>query len=144
MYAPIWELESFDRLPPEVQGSLVLACVEALASIDEIYLAHYPNTPALYRSGVRYRIQGSPDRYFDVPRVLTERSGTCIDLVAWRLAELRLQGTQAFPLVHPQPAGKGMLFHVTLTDGMGVDEDPSALLGMPKQIPMSRLPRAFR
>lgn len=115
--------------------------LECLAEIDADYLRTFPETPALYRSGVRYA-QEPPgiEDFCDIPTILQsfhqrnpgERVFVdCEDLAAWRAAELRLAGVRAVPTFNFSPMiGGGASFHVQTLRPDGVIEDPSVRLGM--------------
>jgi hypothetical protein len=98
--------------------------IKTLYTLDYDYLREHPNTPPLYKSGVRYR-NGKVD-WFSIPEVLAARTGDCKDLACWRTAELRLQGINAVPRL----SRKGNMWHVTVKLPDGTIEDPSRILGM--------------
>ncbi len=121
--------------------------LEALTVQDARYLRSHPRTPAIYKSGVRWKMEGvnpctgRPAEHFaTVPEVLAQGWGDCEDLAAWRAAELRLKGcAHAFAFAvrsgfmnHPQ-LGRVRLIHVlTSRDGTcnpRAIEDPSVVLG---------------
>jgi hypothetical protein len=118
-------------------GAQIRAALELLVHADLLYLAgqlgscrHYPS---LYESGVRYaRAQRGPERWLVVPDVLSRGYGDCDQLVAWRIAELRLGGEHATVRLTAPPWLRGTLrtWHATVRRGDGSIEDPSSLLGM--------------
>ncbi len=54
MYAPKFELRSFDVLPAAAKEKALYAMLEAVVAANEAYLAAHPTTPLLYSSGVVY------------------------------------------------------------------------------------------
>lgn len=119
-----------------VSGRLGLeAALEALVSLDRVYLRSHPSTPALYQAGVRYlrdvdeRDQGRPaaELWYTIPDVLRSGGADCKCLAAWRVSELREAGEAArVYVVHPAPR----LWHIQVRRSDGSIEDPSAILGM--------------
>jgi len=142
LYNAGFELLTTEHVPGEAGAHCILELVRALVAIDRIYLRHYPQTPPLLLSGVRYRRQRlGQDRWIDIPRMLETREGSCEDLTAWRCAELleRL-GEPAVPFVSWEdmqwPNGEPFtLTHILVhRPNYGVIEDLSRLLGM-DQVP---------
>ncbi len=140
MYEAGFRLESFDALGDLAKCAMMHSLVEALAAVDTAYLMNH-QLPRLYQSGVRYEVpkgkdthDGSYQAWRDVPGILRTMRGTCMELAAWRLAELRLfEGfPRAVPLVTCQTDPRiGVMFHTKLQDSdTGVIEDPSVILGM--------------
>ena len=126
MYLFRVELEAFDRLPEPAALELVDLWLVALSLHDEAWIQSQ-GAPALYASGVRYR-EEPDDTWSDVPACLLARLGDCEDLAAWRAAELRIAGTDAWPFARLEP-GRPVLYHALVRTPSGV-EDPSRLLGM--------------
>lgn len=115
--------------------------------------------PPLYSSGVRYK-EDPPgeENWKDVLAVLVDKHGDCDRLVAWRVAELRVAGFQAEPVIkwrqipknvmislgyppHKVPEQGIQMVHVCvglegwrqyahLYEDNPLVEDPSKLLGM--------------
>lgn len=132
MYAPKFELRSFDVLPAAAKERALLAMLEALIAANESFLTGHPTTPALYASGVVY-VEEPPgrDHWQDIPRTLELREGDCEDLACWRVAELRVRGLEyARPYVRHQILGSRVLYHVAVLRTDGAIEDPSKKLGM--------------
>lgn len=102
---------------------------------NELYLQHHPETPPLYRSGVRYAEEPfGYESWPNIPVILRRGAGDCEDLVAWRVAELRAQGIPARPSWNFRdlsgPHGEYRLYHIRAwIPGVGF-EDPSRILGM--------------
>jgi hypothetical protein len=124
-------LESFRVLGPFERGAVLRHRVEGYALANLYYLRRVP-TPLLYEAGVTYA--DAHDEWRDVPRVLALKRGDCKDLVAWRVAELRARGKQAWPriILERDPATPTeYLYHVVVQVPGGAFEDPSRILGMP-------------
>lgn len=135
-------------IPDEIGKECILSLVEAFARIDEVQMRFRP-MPPLYQAGVRYKedveairatVCGDRscgdevpvDEWQDATTLLEKRLGNCKDLVAYRVAELRLSGDRsARPAVlkGKDPSGR-IIYHVVLLHGDGKVEDPSAALGM--------------
>ena len=102
--------------------------------------------PCLYKSGVRYKTEGSPEKWWDAKEILRHGHDDCEGLAAYRAGELILEGIDAkvWTRLIPKPGtgGPGLpgqkktgrLFHalvrVDTPTGPQYD-DPSARLGMP-------------
>lgn len=120
-----------DYISPSVMANLIAKYTEVLALTNLAYLQMYPNTVALYSSGVYYNEEpfGLED-FFDIPVILAQGHADCEDLSAWRIAEYWSVGEPAAPLVTWQAYDNGdILFHVRVATRYGT-EDPSARLGM--------------
>ena len=99
--------------------------LEGLIGVDT-WLIERGLVGPLYASGVRYRWE-LPGTGWDHAGILQARGyGDCKDLTAWRCAELRLDGTDALPLI-VQTGNHNYHALVRLPDGS--TEDPSVLLG---------------
>jgi hypothetical protein len=113
------------------------ASLEYLISLDQIFLDRYPQTPPLYRLGVRY---GRTKIWDTIPALMLRGYGDCKTLTAARVAELRRQGFDARPVhrwIMPQGEDGPTDFHIlVLTNATGPTinregwEDPSKVLGM--------------
>ena len=119
--------------------------LEAITRAGVDYLHFNPDTPLLYKAGVKYqrestRLRGvndspSVEDWKDIPTTLADKKGDCEDLGTWRAAELRKRFNifaHAF-LIWTVYRGQ-TVFHVTAryrkADGSMVIEDPSKVLGM--------------
>lgn len=110
------------------------------------------NLPPLYRSGVRYQSEGSPELWWDAEEILRNGHDDCEGLAAYRAGELINRGYDArvytrlvqMPSKEMGGSGKGgRLFHAVTgiygpdgeirRDERGVQmiDDPSHRLGMP-------------
>lgn len=91
------------------------------------YLQAHPQTPPLYKSGVRYEEEpGEQDQWQDIPITLGIGHGDAEDLACWRAAELQVQGIEAWPTFDFE---HGCL-HPKVRLPNGTLEDPARVLGM--------------
>ena len=106
--------------------------VEALTAADTGYLRIHSETPWLYASGVRYAEDDEErEGWTDIPETLARGVGDCKDLVAWRVAELRVRSREsALPQVSFARVGHRVKFHVVVVRADGRVEDPARVLGM--------------
>ena len=118
----------------------------ALIDINMDWLEARPDTPWLYRSGLRYNGQAyklGQEDWMDIPSALltchADQCGVgtdCKVLVCYRVAELRRNGIDARPWLLRQarmPLADGSIsygYHVVVRLPDGTLEDPSAILGM--------------
>lgn len=138
-YEARFQIEGFNEVSPVSQETMMRHMVEALVSVNMAYLLNH-RVPRLYASGVRYEMpksgqaQGtSYQAWRDIPSILRTGQGTCHELSAWRIAELRfLDGiNNAGPWVTSMQLPEGRMFHTAVLDpSTGESEDPSKLLGM--------------
>jgi len=112
---------------------LLLWC---LIGLNIEYLRMNPNTPMLYKSGVRFiREKEGEELWPTIGEVIANGGGDCEDLAAWRVAELRVKGIPARPawrhrLVRMPSGNEATLYHILVyIPGKGFD-DPSRRLGM--------------
>ena len=137
MYYVGFQLDSFEHLPDQAACAMMRTLVEALAGVDEAFIMNR-RVPRLYDSGVRYSNppkvgSKNPQPWRDVPLLLASGHGTCHELSAWRLAELRyFYGEKnVVPCVTSKVMGDIRMFHVQVCDPVkGWVEDPSEVLGM--------------
>lgn len=118
-----------DRKRSEAILSILLA---ALVETNIDYLKRNPNTPALYRSGVRYEREPGTEIWKAIPKLYSDQRGDCEDLAAARAGELRVKGIAAKPYLKYGRVGGLSLYHVQVQWPDGHIEDPSAILGMGK------------
>jgi hypothetical protein len=141
VYRPTYWLRGFDGIAEGHRFAVLEHLVETLVAMDAAWLLSRPQTPPLYRSGVRYeptydeRAVPGLDDWQDVAECLDRGTGTCADLVAWRVAELRVRHRERARVritVHESrtPRGTHATYHITLWRADGRVEDPSRLLGM--------------
>jgi hypothetical protein len=144
-YNAKFTLDSFDHLDDMSKVAMMKALTEALIQVDMAFLL-MNHVPRIYESGVRYEMpprQGTVvQAWRDVPALLFAGCGTCMELVAWRAAEMRMfQGLKAIPLITAKSMQGGTMFHAKIQDlNSGQTEDPSTLLGMGNNewLPFSR------
>jgi len=120
--------------------SVLSTYFEAQTLVNMAYLLAFPNTPSLYKSGVRYRREGTPEKWKDIPTILRDGFDDCEGLACWLAAELRVRRDIETARVHltSQPlsgeAGEGTaaLIHALVVDGANLRRrwDPSKVLGM--------------
>lgn len=118
----------------------LLALLGALVTIDEDQIRSF-GLPPLYASGARYFTEppGVED-WQDAVTTLQRGGGDCEDLVPYRVAELRLAGIPARPVVkayRPTPTRRAWYWHILLKHGDERVEDPSRVLGMGEFEPYS-------
>lgn len=100
--------------------------VETMVFRARQYLEKNPRL-SLYQAGIRYKDNEGP--WLDVPHTLQWGSGSCKELVPWRIAELRAAGEEA--MVQVMVFDEGKPFHLQVLRANNTVEDPSRLLGMP-------------
>lgn len=121
-------LIEFD-IPSPVDERVLNIFVRALCAYDVLWLQRHPETPDLYKSGVKYERQPmGAERFLPIPMVIAAGGGDCDQLAPWRAAELRVRhGIKAMPEVRKM---ESHLFHVFVRMPNGKAEDISARLGM--------------
>lgn len=95
--------------------------------------------PGIYKSGVRYKVEGLPELWWDAEQILEAGHDDCEGLAAYRAGELIAAGTPAEVWTRriQQPGGSGnrVIFHaitrVKMPNGTYEFDDPSVRLGMP-------------
>jgi hypothetical protein len=122
-------------------------CLDALVAIDMLWLRLNPRTPRLRDSGVRYHHEMIRDEWFDIGAALHDKVADCKGLAAWRVAELRVSGedpaahtSKKFVEIDDPTVGKLLLYHIQVTRGNGVIEDPSRETGMGGSEPDGYIP----
>jgi len=111
--------------------AILRSLLEALVTLNVDYLKRHPRTPALYRSGVRYRREPArTEEWRTIPIVRAQGFGDCEDLAAWRIAELRELGIPAKPCFRYRQEGNKRIYHIMVCLPDGTGEDPSRVLGM--------------
>jgi len=122
-------LPSLSTMGAPEAASCLAAFVEALVQVNGAYLQTHraQRVVELYRSGVRYEETPS---WMDIPALLSAKRGDCKSLVAWRVAELRARGEQAFVHIVYVPHPQENRFHIQVRRSVDVVEDPSRMLGM--------------
>jgi hypothetical protein len=78
------------------QALIIRKTIGALAAVNEAYLRKHPECPKLYESDVVYDDSVTVrEEYRAIPALLGAGGGNAIELVAWRIAELDLEGRPA-------------------------------------------------
>ena len=107
--------------------------LNALKDVDVLYLLAHPETPSIYRAGVRYEVEpeGQED-WADIPTCIRLGIFDCEDGAAWRCAELQVKAkTGALPTFKSKQLPNGCrLYHIQVRYPNGLIEDPSRALGM--------------
>lgn len=120
--------------PPELSPLYLQCLLDALTAIDLIWLKANPDTPRLYKAGVRYvREPKGQERWRSVPYVLQAKQGDCEDLACWLAAEEQLRGVNARAVGKGIRTKRGALFHITVRYPDGRIDDPSKRLGMSRK-----------
>jgi hypothetical protein len=153
VYRCVFELGSFDTLSIEDRKGVLTAGTEWLAFVNLRFLRSHPSTPRLYQIAPKYDLKVRNlgfDRWADVVKVYSDKSGDCKDFVAIRMAEELLLGNfQCRPFVthkeirDPRNGELYQSFHVQLACGGQID-DPAAKLGMPRNVSIDQIRRLFR
>jgi hypothetical protein len=124
----------------ELGQQFLFYLLDAIIQGNEDFLRAYPDFPLLYNSPTRYvrdydRLPKSVsyEEWKLIPSIVRRNwVADCKDLVAWRVAELRVRyGIMAKPtlLWKTLPNGK-QVYHVQVRYPDGTIEDPSVNLGM--------------
>jgi hypothetical protein len=94
------------------------------------------NAPAGIKSALKTLSNqiGGGETFRDIPRILENGGGDCDNCASWRAAEIRHRlGIAAKPYITwRKRADGGTTYHVIVIWPDGSSEDPSLLLGMPK------------
>lgn len=111
---------------------VVRALTEVGVYVNRLHLRANRKAPSLYDAGIVYRAEPpGVEELVDIPALLRRGHGDCMQLVAWRVAELREQGERAsVALTRPKRSHNRRYFHVVVRRANGKTEDPSRLLGM--------------
>jgi len=125
MYAPLYQLRSFDVIDSDARGRVLGLLLEALVVANIEYLG-------IYESGVVYEEEPEErENWQDIPETLGLGNGDCEDLACWRIAELRFRAKEhATPFIRWREVGTRTVYHIAVLRTDGTIEDPSRLLGM--------------
>lgn len=139
---PILVNASLFRTPSDrARSQLALVhLLDALTAMNVDYLKAYPDTPPIYKSGVRYNTEVD-ENWKAIPDIIKDGEGDCEDLACWRAAELIMRGYDAMPVmtykrIQRDGAEDFFLYHVTVLvnyRGRKIRLDPSRALGMGKE-----------
>jgi len=126
--------------PPGMRLSVLATYFEAQTRVNVAYLLAFPKTPPLYKSGVRYRREGTPEQWKDIPTILRDGFDDCEGLACWLAAELRVKRRIEAARVHlvsqaSEGGDAGAVIHAVVVDGANLRRrwDPSKVLGMRPQ-----------
>lgn len=138
-------------VPPALDGNVVSHMLDMLMALDMDYLREHPHTPSIYAAGVRYIPEPrGQESWLAIPWVMQFGGSVCHSLAAWRAAELRVRGIDAWPRWSVVKQSDGSeLYHVRVLvgknsrmaefkEGVHRIEDPSAFLGMGQALQMSQ------
>jgi hypothetical protein len=124
------------------EAALTRLC-EAMIDINMHWLAENPKVPDFYSVFPKYVLKVRPldfDHWQDALRTIELLSGDCKDFVCFRVAQLRLLGHDVYPLIKSSQMEDMTVYHVVLyRPSDNEEEDPSAILGMPKQVTYEQL-----
>ena len=150
-------LPSLDDNSPESHFAPLVFALEGLIAINRFHIERSlrraangmgPPIPPLYESGVRYAEDSAGrEDWRDVLVILQRGAGDCDNLIGWRVAELRVAGIAADPVIKWQHLTReiavrlGYPAQMVSPDGLwlvhccvrfpdGSIEDPSKILGM--------------
>lgn len=131
-----WVL-NFDGIPYSQKDEIAhvgRALIAFAVRRNMTYLRSVKRAPSLYSSGVRFRREPwagtGKEEIAGIPAVLRRKWGDCDDLVAWRVAELRIQGIDARPMIRWPKRNPNNKYHAMVRLPSGATDDPSARLGM--------------
>ncbi len=122
-------VDAFNPRSTDKQNAIALeALLRCLIDLNILWLQQYPNTPALYDSGVYY----SRTTVWDtIPALYARGYGDCKSLTAARIAELWLtMNIHTIPVFRFDTQADGTMFHILVMMLDGLNEDPSKILGM--------------
>ena len=127
----VFETDFFtgDNHNRSLKGTLFL--MEALVTLNKLYLKEHPECPNLYEFGVIYVPEFGTENWQTIPRCLKNKYGDCEDLACWRIAELRERAKiKARPVIKSRMVGRQFRMHALVGWPNGQIEDPSRALGM--------------
>lgn len=111
---------------------------EAVVRCNCEYLRTHPKAPLLYASGVRWREEGSPEKWKDIPSILRDGYDDCEGVACWLAAEMRVRPRNS--VENRAVPGARVILRTTSTPGLwhaivedietGKRYDPSVRLGM--------------
>ena len=112
---------------PRDNAPALRAILDCMVTCNLDFLRRYPDTPVLYRAGIRY---GRTTIWDSIPALYDRQYGDCKSLATALIAEYLNKGKQAVPCFRwaRKPVG-GMDFHILVQTKLGF-EDPSRVLGM--------------
>lgn len=133
MYCPRFSIGQFNgRFDRALSDRAMLHLLELLISINIDYLRANPDLPPLYETTIYYDrvipVGREDDDWADIPTCITNGYADCEDAACWRIAELRLWGFHAEPiLIREDYDDGGWLYHIRVKGPNG-EEDPSEVI----------------
>lgn len=106
---------------------------EAQVRVNMVFLLAHEDLPDLYDAGIRYRREGMPERWKDIPTILRDGYDDCEGLSCWRAAELRVrEGIETAKVHLIRQRRNPNLLHAVVIDAANPRRrwDPSRVLGM--------------
>lgn len=136
-YKITYEVDIFNGSGDQVDSEIFIRdALSLLMQRDITFLKNHPNTPMLYRSGIRYHEEPrGEENWRDIPTCLSEGdrgNSDCEDLACWRAAEVNVRyGIRATPIFSHRTLSNGdVVYHIRVKYPNGHIEDPSRVLGM--------------
>ncbi len=129
----LFEVSLFQDSTDRDRSQLCLVILmDALAKVNVTWLEAHPETSPLYQAPVKYHFDpDEPDPWQDIPSTIAKGYGDCEDLACWRIAEYRIKGIDARPLIRWRKNENGKYtYHALLRLPDGRTEDPSVSMGM--------------
>lgn len=112
---------------PSDNAPVLERLLEVMVEADAVYLRKFPNTPFIYKAGVRY---GRTEIWDTIPAILEKGFGDCKSLAPWLVAYYRTIGKPARCVFRWAKSPRAALdFHILVQTRDGF-EDPSKVLGM--------------
>lgn len=132
---------SIDSVRVALSQRVLQGMLDVLVNHDEDWLRVYPNTPSMFKAGIRYMPEApNKEEFCNIPHILRARGGDCDDLAPWRAAEIRVRENvpaRAKFIWRLKPV-RGQLYHVIVErfdrPGQASYEDPCRALGMGQSV----------
>ena len=118
--------------PADKRAAILETFFEAQTRVNMAFLLANPEIPRLYESGVRYRREGSPEVWKDIPTILRDGADDCEGLSCWLAAEFRVRNDVPGAAVRLAKQRTPGLWHAIVIDVENPRRrwDPSKRLGM--------------
>lgn len=121
----------------QFQQHVLETLFEAFTRINAAWLHSRKGVPLLYRSGIYYKREFSPEQWLDIPSIIAQGYDDCEGLACWLAAECRVRAPNSVG-PHRRPHAcvvlkqtKPWLWHAIVEDkDTGERFDPSKRLGM--------------
>lgn len=127
-YRPSLMIDSMSDASVEASADIVVSLIEAMIAVNRQLMQRWI-IPSLYSADVTYDDSGT-ESWKDALAVLRTGKGSCQDLVAWRVSELRETGEDARVHVVFYQLKETDLFHIVVMRPSG-QEDPSTQVRVP-------------